>query len=113
MRMQAGSLASLSGLRIGIAMSYDVGHRQGLDPTLMSLWCRPAATAPTQPLAQEPPYALGLALKSQKKQNRLSFLVLELTLTPLSFLAPYLSTGRWPAFDATTYAWRRTKTTNK
>ena len=32
------------------------------DPSLLWLWCRPAATAPLQPLAQEPPYARGVAL---------------------------------------------------
>ena len=30
----------------GIAMSCGVGHRQGSDPTLLWLWCGPAATAP-------------------------------------------------------------------
>ena len=29
----------------GIAMSYGVGHRHGSGPTLLWLWCRPAATA--------------------------------------------------------------------
>ena len=31
------------------------------------LCCRPAATTLIQPLAQEPPYALGVALKSKNK----------------------------------------------
>ena len=31
------------------------------------MWCRPAATAPIQPLAWEPPYATDAALKRQKK----------------------------------------------
>ena len=31
------------------------------------LWCRPAAAALIQPLAQELPYALGVALKGGKK----------------------------------------------
>ena len=38
------------------------------DPVL--LWCRPAATAPIQPLAWEPPYALGVALKIPKKKKK-------------------------------------------
>ena len=38
------SLASLSGLRAGIAMSCGVGHRHGLDLALLWLWCRPATT---------------------------------------------------------------------
>jgi len=33
------------------------------------LWCRQAAVAPVVPLAQEPPYATGVALKSEKKKN--------------------------------------------
>ena len=32
--------------------------------------CRPAATAQIQPLAWEPPYAAGGALKKQKRQNK-------------------------------------------
>ena len=35
------------------------------DPALLWLWCRPAAAAPNQPLAWEPPYAEGVALKRQ------------------------------------------------
>ena len=30
------------------------------------LWCRPAATASIEPLAWEPPYTTGAALKRQK-----------------------------------------------
>ena len=30
---------------LGLAVSYGVGRRRGLDPVLW-LWCRPAATAP-------------------------------------------------------------------
>ena len=33
------------------------------------LWQRPAAAAPIQPLAWEPPYAAGAALKSQKEKE--------------------------------------------
>ena len=32
-----------------------VGHRRSLDSMLLWLWCRPAATAPIEPLAWEPP----------------------------------------------------------
>ena len=49
MRTQAWSLASLSGLRIHIALSCGVGHRCGSDPILLWLWRRPVATAPIQP----------------------------------------------------------------
>ena len=56
-------------------MSHGVGRRQGSDPALLWLWRRPAATAPIQPLAWEPPCATGAALektkkKQQKKKNR-------------------------------------------
>ena len=39
------------------------------DLALLRLWCRPAATALTQPLAWEPPYAVDAALKSQTNQT--------------------------------------------
>ena len=45
-------------------MSCGVGHRHCLDPVL--LWHRPAAAAPIRPLAWEPPYAAGTALKKTK-----------------------------------------------
>ena len=45
-------------------MSYGVGHRRGLDLVWLRLWRKPAAIAPTQPLAWEP---LGAILKRQKK----------------------------------------------
>ena len=47
----------------GVAMSCGVGRRHGTDPTLLWLWCRPAAVALMGPLAWEPPYATGAALK--------------------------------------------------
>ena len=56
------------GLQSGAAVSCGVGCRHGWDPTLLWLWCRPAAVALTGPLAWEPPYAAGAALKSKNKQ---------------------------------------------
>ena len=57
-------------------MSCGVGHRHGLDPKFLWLWCRLAATAPIQPLAWELTHASGVALKSKKqikqKQNQSS-----------------------------------------
>ena len=50
-------------------MSCGVGHRHGLDPVLLWLWCRPAATALIQPLAWEPPYAAGAALESKTNKQ--------------------------------------------
>ena len=50
-------------------MSCGVGCRRGLDSALLWLWCRPAAVAPLRPLAWEPPYAVGEALKKKKKEK--------------------------------------------
>jgi len=50
-------------------MSCGVGYRCGSDLAFLGLWCRLAAIALIQPLAQEPPYATGVALKTQKKSN--------------------------------------------
>ena len=49
-------------------MSCGVGHRLGSDPALLWLWCRLVATALNQPLAWEPPYAVGVALQKAKKR---------------------------------------------
>ena len=43
-----------------------MGCRLGSDPVLLWLWHRLAAIAPTRPLAWEPPYAVGMALKKTK-----------------------------------------------
>ena len=40
------------------------------DQALLWLWCRPAATAPIGPLAWEPPYAAGAALKILKAKKK-------------------------------------------
>ena len=50
-------------------MSCVVGRRRGSDPTLLWLWHRLAATAPIRPVVWELTYALGVALKRQKKKN--------------------------------------------
>jgi len=49
-------------------MSYGVGHRWGSDPMSLWLWCRVVATASIGPLAWEPPYAAGAALKCKNKK---------------------------------------------
>ena len=41
-----------------------------MDSVLLWLWHRPAATAPIGPLAWEPPHAVGVALKRQKKKRK-------------------------------------------
>ena len=48
-----------------------MGRRRGSDLALLWLWCRLAAAALIGPLAWEPPYAAGVALKSPppKKKN--------------------------------------------
>ena len=51
-------------------MGCGVGRRRGLDPTLLWLWCRLAATVPIRPLTWEPPYAAGAALEKAKKTKR-------------------------------------------
>ena len=51
-------------------MSCGVGHRCGLDPALLWLWRRPAATALIRPLPWEPPCAAGAVLKRQKKTKK-------------------------------------------
>ena len=43
------------------------GHRYGLDPVLLWLWCLLAAVALIQPLAWELSYATGAVLKKKKK----------------------------------------------
>ena len=49
-------------------MSCGVGHRCGSYLALLCLWYRLAAAAPFGPLAWEPPYTMGVALKRQKKK---------------------------------------------
>ena len=51
-------------------MNCGVGHRYGLDLALLWPWHRLAATAPIRPLAWEPPYAAGAALKRQKDKKK-------------------------------------------
>ena len=51
-------------------MSCGVGCRRRSDPELLWLWCRPAATALIQPLAWEPPYAIGAAKEKAKRQKK-------------------------------------------
>ena len=48
-------------------MNCGVGCRCGSDPPWLWLWRRPAGAVPIQPLAWEPPYAAGAALKDKKR----------------------------------------------
>ena len=54
----------------GVAMHCGVDFRCSLDPTLLWLWCRLAAAAPTGPPAWEPPHAAGAALKRSKTNKK-------------------------------------------
>ena len=69
MRLQVQSLAMLSGLRIRHCRELWCRSRCGLDLVLLWLWRRPAATSPIKPLAWEPPYIPGAALKRQKDKK--------------------------------------------
>ena len=51
-------------------MSCGVGRRHGSDLALLWLWHRPVAIAQIRPLAWEPPYATGVALKSKNKKQK-------------------------------------------
>ena len=51
-------------------MSCGVGPRCDSDPALLWLWRRPGATAPIPPLAWEPPYAAGAALKDKQTNKQ-------------------------------------------
>ena len=82
MRLQVQSLTLLSGLRISVDVTCGAGHRLGLDPALLWLWCRPAATAPTGPLAWEPPYATGAALEKAKRRKKKKWLCGKITILP-------------------------------
>ena len=50
-------------------MSSGVGRRRSLDPALLWLWRRPAATAQIRPLAWELTYAVGAPLEKAKKKK--------------------------------------------
>ena len=69
MRLRVRSLALLGGLRIQCCHELWCRCRHGSGPTLLWLWHRPAASAPIQPLAWEPPFTAGAALKRQKTKN--------------------------------------------
>ena len=51
-------------------MSCGTGCKHSSYLASLWLWCRPTAGAPIQPLAWEPPYALGAALKQRQKKKK-------------------------------------------
>ena len=52
-----------------MAVSCGVGRKRGLDPEVLWLSCRPAATAPIRHLAWEPTYASGADMEKEKRQK--------------------------------------------
>ena len=50
-------------------MSCGTGGRCGSDLALLWLWGRLAAVVPIRPLAWEPPYVAGTALKKKKERD--------------------------------------------
>ena len=70
MRLWVGSLASLSGLRIRCCRELWCRSQTLLGSCIaVALACGPAAIALIGPLAWEAPYAMGVALKRQDKNN--------------------------------------------
>ena len=62
-----GSIPGLSGLRIWRCCVLWCRSQMCLRSRVEWLWYRPAGTALIRPLAWEPPYAAGAALKRQKR----------------------------------------------
>ena len=52
-----------------MAVSCAGGRRCGSDPVWLWLWCRLAAAAPTSPLAWEPPFDTGAAIRSKRREE--------------------------------------------
>ena len=77
-------------------MSCGVGRRRGSDLALLWLWPRPAAVALTRPLAWEPPYAVGIALKKEKKKVVVGAEYLFFCLFVFSRAAPRKGIWRFP-----------------
>ena len=80
----------------------DLVHRCSSDLALLWLWCRQAAVAPIQPLAWEPPYATGMALKRKgggNKKNQPSTGESPCTYSLLQDLSQALK-GKMPSFSA-------------
>ena len=70
MRLRVRSLPLLSGLTIRRCHELWCRLQTRLGSTLLWLWRRPVATALIRPLAWEPPYAMGVALKGKKIKER-------------------------------------------
>ena len=68
MRLRVGSLALLSGLMIQRCHELRCGSQMQLGSCVAVALATP--TAPIQPLAWEPPYAIGSALEKDKKTKK-------------------------------------------
>ena len=70
MRLQVGSLASLSGLRTHSCHELECRLQTQLGSGIAGAVVEAAAGAPVRPLVWEPPYAVGAALKDKRQQNK-------------------------------------------
>ena len=71
-------------------MSCGVGGRCSSDLALLWLWCRLAAVARIRPLASEPLYASGVALKSKKNLIDMATLLLKSHITTMYTLTGFV-----------------------
>ena len=65
------------GRESSIGVRCGAGHRHSSDPTMLWLWCRPAAVALIPPLAWKLSYSAGTALKTEKKKKVLALLAIK------------------------------------
>ena len=66
---------------------------------MLWLWCRLVATAPSGPLAWEPPYATGVALKKKKKTLKISRRIKDLNSIKLDTIKPLEENSGRTLFD--------------
>ena len=108
MRIWIWSLALLSVLRIWRCCELWCRSQMRLGSCVARLWCKLAATAPTWPLAWEPPYALSAALKRQKTKKYIFFfwsslMVQQVKDPALSLL--WLGFNPWPGNSHMPWSW--------
>ena len=72
----------------GIAVTCGVGHRRSSEPV-----ARLVATVSTGPLAWEPPYAVGVALKDKKTKKKLKIMKLQQGISSSNCLKPLMGGG--------------------
>ena len=61
-----------------------------MDPMWLWLWCRPAAVAPIGPLAWEPPYAVGAALKTKQNKTKRMYMYHVFTIKFMCIILIYI-----------------------